>query len=165
MEIPSAAAFMTQLVLPEQQQLFEYWRGKCQNGTLPCRDDISPTHFPRMLPWVSLVDYEAKTERFRIRLAGTQLREIYDCELTGCYVDDVGWGELSGYWNCAYKQIVDSAHPAQGVVRAPCRSSDHLVQFWLRLPLAGPSGAVEMILAYDVFRPAVEMAELKTICA
>ena len=152
-------------MIAEQRQLFDYWLEKCGAGTMPARKDISPAHFPRLLPFISLVDYDPAEQTFKIRLAGTRMREIYDREITGCCVQELDCAEQPDYWLCAYRQIVASAGPAQGVVRGPRGAKDHLVQFWLRLPLGAPSGEVHMILAYDRFVPAVEMSELQTICA
>jgi hypothetical protein len=41
--------------------------------------------------------------------------------------------------------------PAQGVVRGPRLDKNHLVQFWLRLPLLHDGAPAAMILCYDTF--------------
>ncbi len=163
MKVPTAEAFRSQLVIAEQRQLFDYWLEKAGDNFMPTRRDISPSHFPRLLPFVSLIERE--DDRFKIRLSGTRLREIYNREVTGCYVEDLGCMDKPDYWSIAYEQIVSSARPAQGVVRGPSKTTDHLVQFWLRLPLGSHEGEVDMILAYDRFVPAMEMSELQTNCA
>ena len=104
-------------------------------------------------------------DSFKIRLAGTKLREVYGREITGTLVADLEPEAQPAYWAGIYGQVTDTLSPAQGVVRAPAAGHDHLVQFWLRLPLGTPGGMLEMILGLDQFVPATEMAEQQTICA
>ena len=127
---------------------------------MPSRGDISPADFPQLLPLISLIDVEHVSQRFRIRLAGTRLREIYDREITGAYLDDLDWGDMTEYWLSAYERVVQARKPAQGMVRGPRKSKDHLVQFWLRLPLSNDGRRVSMILCYDAFVPSAEAGEI-----
>ena len=124
---------------------------------MPDRRDISPAHFPRLLPFVSLVEIGADTGRHRIRLAGSRLRDIYDCETTGLYLDELDWGDKRDYWLAAYHRIAAEGKPAQGAVRGPRTQKEHLVQFWLKLPLTVGGERVGMILCYDAFVPATEI--------
>ncbi len=157
-------AFRAQLIVPEQRQIYDYWVERAGGRPMPARRDINPAHVPRLLPSISLVDVEERPQRFRIRLAGTRLREIYDREITGSYLDDLDdWGCRRQYWQAAYARVVEAGRPAQGVVRGPKESKEHLVQFWLRLPLSSDGDRVDMILSYDAFVAAGEPgAELAT---
>ena len=150
------AAFRTQLIIPEHRQLYDYWIEKAAGRRMPERRDISPAHFPRLLPFVSLIEIGAG--RYRVRLAGTRLREIYDCETTGRYLDELDWGDKRDYWLTAYQRIATEGKPAQGAVRGPRTQKEHLVQFWLRLPLTAGEERVGMILCHDAFVPAAEAA-------
>lgn len=152
------AAFRAQLVIAEQRQLYDYWLERAGDRPMPDRRDISPAHFPRLLPFISLIEVERPSGRYRIRLAGTRLREIYDRETTGLYLEDLDWGDNRDYWQAAYARIVKDAKPAQGVIRGPCLNQEHLVQFWLRLPLSHGDRSAGMILSYDAFLPASDMA-------
>ncbi len=149
-------AFRTQLVVPEQRQLYDYWRDCCAHRTMPSRHDISPMDFPKLLPYISLVDVDAEAGRFRVRLAGTRLRDVYDREITGRYLDELDFGDKTEYWLSAYRRVTSNGRPAQGVIRGPRRNKDHLVQFWLRLPLSPNDDRVSMILCYDAFIPAAK---------
>ena len=164
-KVPTSEAFRAQLIVPEHRQLFDYWLEKSGKKAMPCRDEISPAHFPRLLPNISLIDCEPKTGKFKIRLAGTRLREIFGREITGEYVDTFGIDSAPDYWSSICQQVKETTSPAQGIAKSPAGPNDHLVQFWLRLPLGSPSGQVEMLLALDTFLPAAEMSELQTICA
>jgi len=155
----SQLAFRAQLVVREQRQLYDYWLAKSGERPMPARCDIAPADFPALLPSISLIDVDASEHRFRVRLAGTRLREIYDREITGSYLHDLGWGAMTDYWLSAYDRVVTACKPAQGMVRGPRESKDHLVQFWLRLPLSDDGERVNMILCYDVFVASADAGE------
>ncbi len=147
----SELAFRAQLVIPEQRQLFDYWRKQACGKPMPARDEIHPSGFARLLPTVSLIDVERDPKRYRVRLAGTGLHEVYQQEMTGVYLDEAQWGQNRDYWLAACYRIVDRKKPAQGIIRTPATGKDHLVQFWLRLPLSNNGNQVDMILCYDSF--------------
>lgn len=159
-------AFRAQLVVPEQRQLYDYWLEKAADRPMPCRADISPAHIPRLLPHVSLIEAASDTGNCRVRLAGTRLREIYDREITGLHLKDMNFGGKADYWMAAYRRTIDEGKPAQGIVRGPTVNKEHLVQYWLKLPLALASqGAVAMVLCLDFFLPAVEDGPLAEIAS
>ena len=49
--------------------------------------------------------------------------------------------------------VVAEGSPLHGVVRGPAKGRDHIVLFWLRLPLSEDGGRVDRILCYDVAAP------------
>lgn len=159
MQEPSRVAFRAQLVIAGQRQLFEYWLERAAGAPMPSRRDIRPADIPHLLPNISLIEILRTPLRLRFRLAGTRVRDIYDREVTGLYHEDIDWGGQAAYWHSAHMRVADTGRPAQGVVRSLRASKDHLVQFWLRLPLVidGPEPA--MILAYDVSVPVSEMPD------
>ncbi len=155
--ISGAQAFRAQLVVPEQRQLYDYWSQQAGSNAMPRRADINPTMMPRLLPGISLVDVGPTLELCRVRLAGTRLREIYDREVTGLLVSDLPCGNRLDYWMAAYRRTIEQATPTQGVVRGPQINKEHVVQYWLKLPLRTNSNAVDMVLCYDHFVPASEL--------
>jgi hypothetical protein len=145
----SNVAFRAQLIIAEQRQLYDYWAATAAGRNMPSRDDISPAHFPLLLPCISLL--ERVGNRLKVRLAGTRLRDIYEREITGLFLDEIDWGEKKGYWEAVYEHVTKTLRPAQGVVRGPRVDKDHLAQFWLRLPLSRQGNPASMILCYDTF--------------
>ena len=149
--------FREQLVIPQQQQLFDYWLSCCGTKSLPERRAISPAAIPQLLPYVSLIDLD-RTCGFRIRLAGTQLRDVFDREVTGLAVGDLERMSNPGYWHRACACAVEAGMPVHGAIKSPRVTKDHLVQFWMRLPLTVSGGGVEQLLGFDICVPAGEVA-------
>jgi hypothetical protein len=107
----ASTVFRAQLVVPEQRQLFDYWTERSGGRAMPSRKDINPAHIPRVLSGISLVDVCPEKASCRIRLAGTRLREIYDREITGLYIEDLDWGDKHDYWIAAYRRTIQEASP------------------------------------------------------
>jgi hypothetical protein len=142
-------AFRAQLIIAEQRELYDYWAALAAGRNMPAHEDISPAHFPRLLPFISLI--ERVGTRLKVRLAGTRLRDIYEREITGLFLDEIDWGEKKAYWDAVYDHVTKTLRPAQGVVRGPRVDKDHLVQFWLRLPLSHDNTPAGVLLCYDTF--------------
>jgi len=135
------------------REIFQYWMAKCGEGRLPSRRDIDPKDFKKYLPTISLIDVandaDGAVSAYRMRLAGTALRDLYAQEITGKDLDDVFDGEVLQYWRKNLDEVKAQAKPAAGAAPLDWRGKDHLVQVWLRLPLASDGQNVNMILAFD----------------
>ncbi|NJM30335.1 MAG: PAS domain-containing protein [Rhizobiales bacterium] len=142
------AAFRAQLVLPEQRQLYDYWLEKSAGRGMPERGDLNPCEIARLLPSISLVDVDHTQGPFKFRLAGTRLRDIFDREITGLCFGDIDWGEKRDYWLSAFNWTAGEGKPTQGVLTGPRLHKEHLVQYWMKLPL-GRIGEVGMLLCWD----------------
>ena len=150
-------AFKAQLVVPEQRQLYDYWIGCAAGKVLPSRADINPAHIPRLLPYISLVEIDATLDRSKVRLAGTRLRDVYDREITGLLIEELDLGSKRDYWMAAYRHTALDGKPTQGIVRGPRLNKEHLVQYWIKLPLADGDGEpVKMVLGLDYFLSAMD---------
>ena len=150
-------AFRAQLVVPEQRQLYDYWIACGGTKDMPVRSDINPADIPRLLPYLSLIDVDDELDRSKVRLAGTRLRDVYDREVTGLSLGDIDFGQKRDYWMAAYRRAAIDGKPSQGIVRGPRVNKEHLVQYWIRLPLADASGKrVSMVLCLDYCLSAVD---------
>ncbi|MEM7633077.1 MAG: PAS domain-containing protein [Pseudomonadota bacterium] len=149
-------AFRAQLVLPAQCELFDYWLSCSIDGAIPQRQRFTPVAVPHLLPNVSLIDVD-RAGRFRVRLAGTQLRDVFDREITGLQVSDLERMSSAGYWQRACSSVVETGLPMQGAIKSPRITKDHLVQFWLRLPFAAGDGSIGQLLGFDACIPAADL--------
>ncbi|MDP2123669.1 MAG: PAS domain-containing protein [Parvibaculum sp.] len=147
-------AIRAQLIVPEQRELFDYWRSKSIDGAYPMRADIQPGELRAMLPSLSLLDVIAESEdtvRLRVRLAGTRLRDYFGVETTGHFLDEYDLGDQTEYWNAAYREVIGVGRPAQGVIALDAWKQPNVFQFWLRLPLVNDEGQIAMVLGHDAF--------------
>ena len=152
-----AQAFRAQLVVPEQRQLYDYWLELAGDAGLPKRSAFNPSRLPRLLPGISLIDVAADLSQCRVRLAGTRLRDMFDREITGLAVCDIPSTGRLDYWLAAYHRTIVQATPTQGLVRGPMVNKEHVVQYWMKLPLRTSGDGVGMVLCYDHFVLASEL--------
>jgi hypothetical protein len=131
------------------EELFGYWAGLRRGGRLPQRADIDPAGFKRLLPSVSLIDVDAITGDFRLRLAGTGLYSVYGGEITGKRLTDIYNTAAADYWRAELDKVVQTRRPSAGYHNLAWRGSAHMSLLWLRLPLAANGQDVDMILGYD----------------
>lgn len=121
---------------------------------MPARSDLDPLKVPKLLPSMGLIDVSGGLDQASFRLAGTRLRDIYGQEITGKRACEVFSGEGADYWRRIHGRVVVKCLPLHGVVRGPAKGRDHVVLFWLRLPLSEDGERVDRILCYDVAGPA-----------
>jgi hypothetical protein len=149
----SELAFRAQLVIREQRELFDYWRSCARGDRLPARADINPAAISSLLPGISIVDAGRHPEHCVYRVAGTRLREIFGREVTGKCVFDLDYGDKRNYWLAVYRKVIEGSIPMQGAIKAPVVDRDHIVLFWMRLPLSDDGSAVNKVLCHDVSLP------------
>lgn len=159
----SELAFRAQLVIREQRELYDYWRECSKKGGLPSRATINPAAIPSLLPGVSILDAGKTPEEIIYRLAGTRLRDIFGKEVTGKSVFDLEFGEKRSYWLAVYRKVIEEKVPMQGAIKGPVVEKDHVVLFWMRLPLSDDNKAVNKILCHDVTLPVSVAYELDNV--
>jgi hypothetical protein len=145
--------FRDQLVVPGQRELFDYWKAVSGDGAVPARADFDPRRIPRLLPNICLIDVKSELSESRFRLAGTALRGIYGAELTGRRLETVFRGRQAEYWRRIHGAVVEQGAVQSGVVRGPVKGRDHIVLYWLRLPMLLDGPEVRFILGYDFAAP------------
>jgi hypothetical protein len=156
----SELAFRAQLVIREQRELFDYWRACAKGNSMPSRSNINPAAIPPLLPGISVLDAGRQPAEIIYRLAGTRLRDIFGKEVTGKSVFDLEFGEKRNYWLAVYRKVIDEKVPMQGAVKGPVADRDHVVLFWMRLPLSDDGAIINKILCNDVTLPVSVAYEL-----
>ena len=136
-------------VLRAHEELFAYWAGLRQRGTLPGRRDLDPGRIKRLLPTVSLTQVIREPLDYRLRLAGTALYGVYGGEITGKRLTDVYNTAAADYWRAELDQVVADRRPRAGHHSMAWRGAAHTTLLWLRLPLASNGRDVDVILGYD----------------
>ncbi len=151
--MPSELAFRAQLVVKNQRRVYDYWRRCAGARRMPSRGDIDPVAIPDLLPAIAILDCSSQIDDVRYRLAGTRLREIFGMELTSQRVFDLDLGDRRDYWMTAYSKVIGEKTPMQGALKGPLAHRDHIILFWLRLPLSDDGQTVNKILSYDTGLP------------
>lgn len=79
--------------LPDERlrRMADYWFARCRDDNVPARPDIDPVDFPGILPSIMLIErvMEDGRDRYRFRLAGTDIARYTGRELTGHFLDAV----------------------------------------------------------------------------
>jgi hypothetical protein len=102
---------------------------------------------------MALIDVRGGLDEATFRLAGTRLHDIYGQEITGKRAGEVFSGNSAEYWHRVHDRVIGKGQPLYGVVQGPAQGRDHVLLFWLRLPLSEDGGRVDRILCYDVAGP------------
>lgn len=145
----SGRVFRAQLLTQGQRELFDYWHQSAGKRRMPARSDFDPFSVPKLLPCIGLIEIAENLNEARFRLAGTRLRDIYGEEITGKSIERVFAGGSAEYWQRVHARVVEQGTPASGVVRGPAQGRDHILLFWMRLPLSQDGSSVDRILCYD----------------
>lgn len=140
-------------MLSDQREVFEYWSSLRRGREMPQRLDFQPRKLLKRLPFLSLVDVSFDASRFRFRLAGTGLRDVFGEEVTGRHLDDLPLGSQFDHWHAVYRAVARTAQPGQGFTPLLWRDRPSIIQAWLRLPMADEDGKVCVVLGYDRFVP------------
>jgi hypothetical protein len=146
------------MVLPQQQQFYDYWRRKCVGGALPRRIDIDPAEISSQLSMVTLTKRIEDPNRdggrrYQFRLAGTGFWRFYGDEIQGRYVDELPIGCRADYWHRVLDMVIDQKRPFHGVTKPNTPVGSHMAQFWVRLPLSDDGVTVDTVLGYDHICP------------
>jgi len=139
------------------RSLYLYWRELAQAaGGLPQIQAFDPLHLPKVLPNIWIVEIEASTQRFRVRLAGESINAIYGRNIGGQYFRDVYDSSdletiVARYSRClaqpAIFRATGSVYAAAGRLTASERFA---------LPMLGRGGVTDTLLGATVYGGKVE---------
>ncbi len=161
----SGNALRHQIILPQQQEFYDYWRSKCRGGSFPSRNDILPEEILTQLPMTTIMERVEGPDgnRYRHRLAGTGYWNLYNREIQGAHVDELPIGSRVDYWHKVLDQVIDTRKPYVGVTRPNTPTGSHMAQFWVRLPLSDNGTDINMILGYDHLVKMSDVANIQPI--
>ncbi|WP_173012629.1 PAS domain-containing protein [Niveispirillum sp. SYP-B3756] len=97
---------------PELRRLLTIWRHAWVDAgrQVPDRRLMDPVNLPRpLLP--SMFIYEREGERFRCRLAGSRLREVFGHAMEGRYLDDMVKPESAPRRNAIFNTVLEEGKP------------------------------------------------------
>jgi len=139
------------------RSLYQCWRDLAQAADgLPQIQAFDPVHLPKVLQHIWIVEVDAATQRFRVRLAGENINAIYGRNIGGQYFRDVYDASdvdtiVMRYGRClaqpAIFRATGSVYAAAGRLTAGER---------LALPMQGRSGVTDTLLGATVYGGKIE---------
>ncbi len=131
------------------RHLFTLWSDAAAGGRPPSKDFVDPERFGELMDWLFLYKVERHPLRFLYLVSGPKLVRRFGFDMTGKYVDEhpdpaVRKGILANF-----TAVVGTGKPHRRL--AIRRLFDHdMTTEALVLPLAGPSGAIDHLLALQI---------------
>jgi hypothetical protein len=142
-----SADFLAQARTPVMGLCFDYWRSKGDGSRLPGRQHLQMEEMRAFLPFVILFDVvcHGGAYRFRQRLVGTHIVELFGRDTTGQFVDETSAPDHCVPVQARLTEIVETASPRFGVYHPPFPHLDFLEYEHLTLPLASDGRSVDML--------------------
>lgn len=135
---------------PTLSRLYDYWRSKCKDGTLPARRDIDPLEMPYALGWIVLLEVIDGGADFRFRLYGSKVRDFTKYDWTGrrwLELESQAWRE-DGY--ARLLSVVRSGLPRSSLRYIEWEHRSYAFES-LILPLAADGRTVDQMMVGMVF--------------
>jgi hypothetical protein len=146
-----------QLYRQAHRALFAYWDSKRPGpDRLPSRADIDPAEIPALLSriWMTDVLHTETGLRFRERLVGTGLVELFGRDTTGQDFAQIYREPHLSRQLATYGAVVEHRRPHLSRLRVPKAERSFLIYDRLILPLAAPGdGPVTILLGAHAYHP------------
>ncbi|EDP65379.1 hypothetical protein BAL199_12001 [alpha proteobacterium BAL199] len=138
---------------PILRPLWHYWSERRRSRQCPARADIDPVDIPQLLPHIGLIDVEVDGPRFKYRLIGTRMNEIFGQNFSGSYLDESKNGQYAIFLHNLYAEAAGERRGLFSETVFGYRDSRHLTVHRLILPLAeNDESPVTMLLFANTFR-------------
>jgi hypothetical protein len=141
---------------PRLRAIWDYWCSRHRGGRLPGRRDIDPLHIPRLLGHIGIIEVLRQADggrRFRFRLWGTRLTELYGRDYTGSYLEDVILPTRVEAIRAVFEMVVLTHLPHFWQVPVPAENRDFISNRRLLMPLASDGETVDALLGFAIGDP------------
>lgn len=129
--------------------LLAHWSDASRRGMMPSRDIIDPGKLGDLMGWLFLYRVERDPLRFLYLLFGPKIARRIGVDLTGKYVDEHPDPDARFGINRLLTAVVTTGRPHRGA--ATRRFLDQpMTTEAVVLPLAGPEGAIDHLLALQI---------------
>jgi len=131
---------------PILRRLLALWEARWEGDRLPPREAFPAEELMQLGGRVVLLEVENDPFRLRFRLLGTHVTRIVDRDMTGHFLDEVYepvyWGRLETH----FRRVIDERRALRMHGTMAHSRKPHVPAESIDMPLAGPDGAVAMIL-------------------
>ena len=131
----------------------EYLASKAPAGRLPGRQHIIPTEIADLLPFLALYDVVQNgsgSPRFRVRLAGTHVVELFGHDPTGKCMDEYVPSPKAEQVCRRYHQVVQAKEPSFYAEELCAEGREHVRFQRVAFPLARDGENVDMLVLIRV---------------
>lgn len=136
---------------PVHGAVLAYWETKRGARRMPARRDIDPTELPRVLPYLQLIE-AVPPDRFRYRLVGTAIVQIFGHDYTGRFLDELALGaERTNFFAGKLQAVRDNARPMFVRTQYVSAKGVHFMANRLYVPLSEDDRNVNMVLGSLTF--------------
>lgn len=137
---------------PIFREVFGYWRSKFRGNLLPSRKDIDPLEIPKALGHIVLIEVldGVPVPRFRYRLWGTRVTELYGKDYTNCFLEDVVAKVSKDQVQSALEGIVKNKLPHFWQTPVPVEGRAFESKRRVMLPLSSDGIKVDMLMGVYV---------------
>jgi hypothetical protein len=138
------------------EQLYGHWLSLRFGAPIPLRASLDPMAVAPLLPWVFLIELEQASNRFRYRLAGTEIVRVHGAELRGRFLDELLPASYYREVEPVFRQVAVDGRSMLYSGRMATAGTGHLAYERLLLPLARP-GESNVVLGITDYRFAKEL--------
>jgi hypothetical protein len=137
---------------PRLRAMFDYWLSKFRGDRLPTLKDIDPVEIPRLLGHINIIDVERADGRvrFRYRLWGTKITDLYGRDYTGHYLDDIIVPTMSSEIQQIFERCASTGLPHFWQVPVPVENREFISNRRLLLPLSGGVDTIDHLLGFMI---------------
>lgn len=137
------------------RMLLAHWSAAAVNGRLPTKDIVDPIRLGELMGWLFLYRVEREPMRFRYLVYAPKIARRIGFDLTGKYVDDHPSEEARVAIGNLLAAVATTARPHRGASRR-VMLDQVIVTEAVVLPLAGPGGIVDHLLALQIYETPAE---------
>lgn len=139
------------------KDIYRYWQVMKGEHDMPGRADLHPADIVSLLPYVSLIDVEHNTQRYKMRLIGTETVKALGKDVTGKYLDELP--EIERHLKVRYEWIVKNKRPYLVSDKLRWSSKSFLRFCSIGLPLSNDGQKVDIIMYGSYFQIPEEKRE------
>ena len=141
---------LTDVAHDDMAALLSVWRAAKNGRLIPARRDFFPEDFAPMMGRIVLFDVQHDPLDFVCRLYGSEIRGIYNRDMTGCSIKEFEPADYrDALWE-DYVEVADAAEPRLHRI-GMYRNFQELTYDRLLLPLGSDGETPDMILAASVY--------------
>ncbi len=126
------------------KSIYKYWLNMKGKRSMPSRADLNPADIVKLLPYISLVNVEHETHRYKMRLIGTETVRAMNIDVTGKYLDE--FPMIEGLLKKNYDLLVREKRPYLNFQKLKWSSKSYMDYYALGLPLSYEGEDVDILM-------------------